>query len=60
MQELRDRKYEAFPPKKDAEKKSTEDEMDASDKEDGSEALQGGARDYDYLLSVSSASVNYV
>jgi DNA topoisomerase-2 len=45
--ELRDRKYEAFPPVKNNTKKSTEEEEE--EEEEGEES----ARDYDYLLSVS-------
>ncbi|KAM0285951.1 hypothetical protein ACHAQH_001138 [Verticillium albo-atrum] len=50
VQELRDRKYEAFP-KNDGKKQTTteEEDMDASDNEDDS---VGGAADYDYLLSL--------
>ncbi|KAG7118161.1 DNA topoisomerase 2 like protein [Verticillium longisporum] len=50
VQELRDRKYEAFP-KNDGKKQATteEEDMDASDNEDDS---VGGAADYDYLLSL--------
>ncbi|KAL2196853.1 DNA topoisomerase [Corynascus similis CBS 632.67] len=51
VQELRDRKYEAFPPKDDKKVKSTDEELgneDAVDEED----TAGGARDYDYLLSM--------
>lgn len=47
VKELRDRKYEAFPPVKNNMKKSTEEE----DEED--EEGEDSARDYDYLLSVS-------
>ena len=55
VQELRDRKYEAFPPGKTEKQKSTEDELNnSSDKEDGDdETNDADARDYDYLLSVS-------
>ena len=50
VQELRDRKYEAFPPKADDRKsKSTDEELAA---EDAEEEEEGSARDYDYLLSV--------
>lgn len=51
VKELRDRKYEAFPPKKEAGKKSTEDETNASEEEEEVD-VAGGARDFDYLLSV--------
>lgn len=48
VKELRDSKYEAFPPvKNNNTKKSTEEEEDEED--EGEES----ARDYDYLLSVS-------
>lgn len=48
VQELRDRKYEAFPPKD--EKKNKSDEELNNDGEE--EETSSGARDYDYLLSV--------
>ncbi|RFU77270.1 dna topoisomerase ii [Trichoderma arundinaceum] len=49
VKELRERKYEAFPPvKNNNTKKSTEEEED--EEEDAEE--NGGARDYDYLLSM--------
>ncbi|KAH6996361.1 DNA topoisomerase [Ilyonectria sp. MPI-CAGE-AT-0026] len=47
VEELRERKYEAFPPGK--EKKSNDDEEEAEEEVD---AVDGGARDYDYLLSM--------
>ena len=47
VKELRDRKYEAFPPVKNANTKKSEEEEE--DDEEGEES----ARDYDYLLSVS-------
>lgn len=52
VQELRERKYEAFPRK--AEKKNTDEEMNKSQDEadDDEDALDGSASDYDYLLSV--------
>ncbi|KAK4125939.1 type II DNA topoisomerase [Parathielavia appendiculata] len=50
VQELRDRKYEAFPPKDDKKVKSTDEEFGKDDAED--EDVSGGARDYDYLLSM--------
>lgn len=53
VKELRDKKYEAFPPGQDK-KKTTEDEMDASENDEDADTAEGGARDYDYLLSVSS------
>lgn len=49
VQELRDRKYEAFPPGADKEVSTGEEDMDASESEEDS----GSARDYDYLLGVS-------
>lgn len=51
VRELRDRKYEAFPPGKDIKEKTPEEELDNSDIGE-SEEEDGGARDYDYLLSV--------
>lgn len=50
VQELRDRDYEAFPPKEDKKVKSPDEEMAAEEAEDDDTA--GGARDYDYLLSM--------
>ena len=50
--ELRERKYEAFPRGPNAKKKNTEDEINESEDDDDA-AEKGGARDYDYLLSVS-------
>ncbi|KAK3319305.1 DNA topoisomerase [Apodospora peruviana] len=51
VDELRDRKYEAIPPKKDDKKsKSTDEELGRDDLED--EDGVAGARDYDYLLSM--------
>ncbi|KAJ6436459.1 DNA topoisomerase 2 [Purpureocillium lavendulum] len=55
VRELRQRKYEAFPCRKDSKKKGTEEEDDASEGEgDGEDdgIAHGGARDYDYLLSM--------
>ncbi|KAK3997391.1 putative DNA topoisomerase 2, partial [Cladorrhinum sp. PSN332] len=49
VQELRDRNYEAFPPKDDKKSKSTDEELN-EEGEDDEVAL--GARDYDYLLSM--------
>lgn len=53
VQELRERKYEAFPRKGDKQK-STEDEANEEDDEEGDEGttVTGSAGDYDYLLSV--------
>lgn len=54
VKELRERKYEAFPRGVDAKKKTLEDEINESEKDDEDDpATDGGARDYDYLLSVS-------
>lgn len=54
VQELRDRKYEAFPKDngdgKNAKSKDDDDNVEEDDDDDS-----GSARDYDYLLSVSSA-----
>ncbi|KAH7165520.1 DNA topoisomerase [Dactylonectria macrodidyma] len=47
VDELRERKYEAFPPGK--EKKSNDDD---ADEEEDVDSADGGARDYDYLLSM--------
>ncbi|PTB70795.1 type II DNA topoisomerase [Trichoderma citrinoviride] len=47
VKELRDSKYEAFPPVKNANTKKTEEEEEEDD-EEGEES----ARDYDYLLSM--------
>ncbi|KAJ4294862.1 DNA topoisomerase 2 [Collariella sp. IMI 366227] len=49
-QELRDRKYEAFPPKDDKKTKSSDEELSKDDNEE--EEASSGARDYDYLLSM--------
>lgn len=51
VQELRTRKYEPFPRGADAKKKTTEDEINEDPNEE-EENMEGGARDYDYLLSV--------
>ncbi|KHN98182.1 DNA topoisomerase 2 [Metarhizium album ARSEF 1941] len=54
VSELRDRKYKAFPPGGQKEK-TTDDETNESDKEDGDgddKVTAAGARDYDYLLSM--------
>ncbi|KAK4143350.1 DNA topoisomerase [Dichotomopilus funicola] len=48
VQELRDRKYEAFPPKDD--KKKSDEELNNEGEE---EETASGARDYDYLLSMA-------
>ncbi|KJZ79767.1 DNA topoisomerase 2 [Hirsutella minnesotensis 3608] len=50
IRELRDRKYEAFP-RGEVKKKTTEDEIDASDN-DQDDANDAGSRDYDYLLGM--------
>ncbi|KAL2754451.1 hypothetical protein ACRALDRAFT_2138956 [Sodiomyces alcalophilus JCM 7366] len=53
VQELRDRKYEAFPRNADKKKKNTDEEMNKSgDEEEDEDVLDGGASDYDYLLSM--------
>lgn len=52
VQELRDRDYEAFPPRGDKKKTADEEEED-DDNQDVEGDSEGGARDYDYLLSVS-------
>lgn len=59
VKELRDNKYEAFPPGQEK-KKTTEEEMDASENEEEADTAEGGARDYDYLLSVSSIRLDDV
>lgn len=56
VKELRDRNYEAFPPKGD-EKKAKSNEDEADDAEDEDAEVAGGVRDYDYLLSVCSCSL---
>lgn len=60
VRELRQRKYEAFPRGKDLKKKATDGEDDASGGEDNGDEdddmADSGARDYDYLLSVSEAA----
>lgn len=56
IQELRDRNYEAFPPKvTDKKKHSTDEELGTNVNEgrEGDEELDTNARDFDYLLSVS-------
>ncbi|AEO70781.1 DNA topoisomerase 2-like protein [Thermothielavioides terrestris NRRL 8126] len=52
VQELRDRKYEAFPPRDDKKVKSTDEELGKDDAEEEEDEASGGARDYDYLLSM--------
>ncbi|KAF4998924.1 hypothetical protein FDECE_11668 [Fusarium decemcellulare] len=51
VQELRDRDYEAFPRGKDKKKTADEDE-DAEEDQDLEADTDGGARDFDYLLSM--------
>lgn len=51
--ELRDRKYEAFPPKKAGAKADEEELGNNSDAEGDSESQDAGSRDYDYLLSMA-------
>ena len=53
VQELRDRKYEAFPKGQDKKAKAADEEQDHEESEEEVEEGRGGARDYDYLLSVS-------
>ncbi|ODA76301.1 hypothetical protein RJ55_08146 [Drechmeria coniospora] len=50
IDELRQRKYEAFP-RGGAKKKSKEEDEDGSDNEDGADD-DSGSKDYDYLLSM--------
>lgn len=57
VQELRDRKYEAFPPKSDEKKSRADEDQEANDEDQEEEEVAQGARDYDYLLSVSFFSV---
>lgn len=52
VQELRDRKYEAFPRGEAAKTKKMEEKTEGSDNEEKDDVVEGGARDYDYLLSV--------
>jgi DNA topoisomerase-2 len=59
VQELRDRKYEAFPPNTDKKAKSADDDQGENDAEEGEEETSNGARDYDYLLSVCALCCNY-
>lgn len=58
IQELRDRDYEAFPPKsvEGKKKQSTDEELGTNTNEGQGEEIEldSGARDYDYLLSVSA------
>lgn len=55
VQELRDRKYEAFPRGESVKKaRSTDEEMDQDEEDDDLESNEPGAGDFDYLLSVSS------
>ncbi|KAM0431794.1 hypothetical protein ACHAPT_005044 [Fusarium lateritium] len=51
VQELRDRKYEAFPRGGDKKKTADEEDEDADENQDVEDS-DGGARDYDYLLSM--------
>ena len=58
VQELRDRKYEAFPRGENAKKsRSTDEDLDQEDAEAEENDNDGGTRDYDYLLSVSYAVI---
>lgn len=55
VEELRDRKYEAFPRGESVKKaRNTDEEMDQDDDEDNEDLTSNepGAGDYDYLLSV--------
>jgi len=54
VQELRDCDYEAFPPRGEKKKTADEEDDDADENQDVDGDLEGGARDYDYLLSVST------
>lgn len=56
VKELRDRKYEAFPPK---EKPKAGDDVEPEKEDNEEEDTTGGARDYDYLLSVCASSLSY-
>ncbi|VUC23113.1 unnamed protein product [Clonostachys rosea] len=51
VEELRERKYEAFPPAANGKKNNTEDDADKDDDEDDTPG-PGGSHDYDYLLSM--------
>jgi DNA topoisomerase II len=55
VEELRDRKYEAFPRGESVKQaRNTDEEMDQDDDEDNEDltSTEPGAGDYDYLLSV--------
>ncbi|KAM5387554.1 DNA topoisomerase [Fusarium oxysporum Fo47] len=52
VQELRDCDYEAFPPGGEKKKTADEEDDDADENQDVDGDLEGGARDYDYLLSM--------
>lgn len=54
VQELRDRDYEAFPPGGGDKKKTADEEDEGEDNQDVEGDSDSGARDYDYLLSVSA------
>ncbi len=59
VQELRERKYEAFPPKAEEKRtKSSDEEVGAVKEEDEEDADDnvGGSKDYDYLLGVCSSA----
>jgi len=51
VEELRERKYEAFPKGQDKKAKSSDEELD-QDEDPEEDASGGSGRDYDYLLSV--------
>ena len=54
IDELRTAKYDPFPPQTQRKVQSTDEELDAQDRPDPEEEEDdvGGARDYDYLLSM--------
>jgi DNA topoisomerase-2 len=53
VQELRDRKYEAFPKDEEKKVKNEDEDVDAEEPITEEEAVNSGSdRDYDYLLSV--------
>ena len=54
VEELRERKYEAFPRNQGKKIKSSDEELDQDEEDAEAEATNTNTRDYDYLLSVSS------
>jgi DNA topoisomerase-2 len=54
VQELRDRDYEAFPPGGGDKKKTADEEDEGEENQDVEGDMDSGARDYDFLLSVSA------